>query len=506
MLQRVRRYLGLGARDQQPLNLPAESQPRPIEGENLLLVSDLHLGEACKEHSRIEYLKRGSDLDRHFCGFLEYHARERRDGRPWRLVLGGDLFDFLQITIVPEGASEEAQRFGLGTREDESAWKLERLMERHHRVFVYLADFIGAGNRVEVIQGNHDEELFWPKVREKLVRGLVDLYFGGEAHGGDDPVAFAERIHFNSWFYYQPGLLYAEHGHRFDEYCATPPQLCPLRPQDEEQLAEPLAALAIRYFANLERGFKTHDKEHWGIRDYVRYYRSRGRGAALDVVRRYLGLIARSISYHLEHGRFESERARGEHERRVAEIVADGVLDRPTVEALDQLGASPVTSSRFGLYTMLGLAEWTGGLAIIFAFVLTLLTSWGLVADVLVLGAAAAAAVGWSRYARGRFPTDIRRKLDQKARRISELLGVPVVAMGHCHAPARRRMAHDHRAFYVNTGSFLATERPRHGPGEPCRCTTTFVVLPHAGRYDRPRPETQRWCTVAEVPVPFDPG
>ena len=97
------------------------------------------------------------------------------------------------------------------------------------------------------------------------------------------------------------------------------------------------------------------------------------------------------------------------------------------------------------------------------------------------------------------------RKLDEKAETISKLLEVPVVAMGHCHRPKRRRMRHNHRHFYVNTGNFIAPEGPpRHRPDEPCVCPTTYVEL-HMPDIKTASPTLQRWCCVVDAPAPFEP-
>ncbi|MCB9544175.1 MAG: hypothetical protein H6703_17230 [Myxococcales bacterium] len=502
-MSRVRRLLGL-ARRRRPVELPADDEPRPIEGENLLIISDLHLGEACKEHSRIEYLKRAGELDAHICGFLDHFARHRAGDRPWRLLLGGDLLDFLQVTMTPPGTEGETALYGLGTREDESVWKLRRLMERHRDFFVFLADFVGAGHRLEIVQGNHDEELFWPAVRDTLVQGLVDLYFGDERHA-QTPEAFAARIHFNPWFYYQPGLIYFEHGHRFDDYCATPPQLCPLKPQAEDELTHPLSYLAIRYFANRQPGFQTHDKEHWGVREYYGYFRTLGLTRALRSLTLYRDLLARVLAYHLEHGRFQSEEAHAAHRRRLAELAGRDGLDAATLDRLEALGAQSIMGRPLGLFTMMGMGEWSTALAILIALTIALLTDWPYRLDLALPLAVAAIGVVAVRALRRRYPRDIKAKLDRAAGAIGALLGVPVVAMGHSHRPVRRRMAHDHRAFYLNTGSFLAHDHAAHAPDEPCVCPTTFVVIEHPGPYRRPIPVLQRWCTVAERAEPFTP-
>jgi UDP-2,3-diacylglucosamine pyrophosphatase LpxH len=468
-----------------------------------LLVSDLHLGEACKEHSRIEYLKRGAEFDTHFCAFLDHFRRNPIDGRPWRLVLGGDLIDFLQVTITPPGASAEARRYGLGTQAEQSVWKFDRVVERHRRVFVFLADFVGAGNRLEIIQGNHDVELFWPEVRQHLIDALVHLYFGEESSADEQPEDFRARVRFNPWFFYEPNLLYVEHGHRFDEFCTTPPQLCPLCPGQEDELIEPLSGLAIRYFANLERGFRTHDKEHWGVREYYSYYRAQGVGKLLEVGHRYVAMVVRMVRYHLQHGRSPSAQAEAEHQRQLEAIAADGSLPMSTLQTLQAWGAPSAMSLPFELYTLLGLAEWSAALALGLMALLVWAVSWPNPVEYGLLGATAIAGFVWTRLARARLSMDIRGKLERHATRISALLKVPVVAFGHSHAPRKQRMAHDHKAFYINTGCFLPPDTPAHTADEPCRCTATFVTLPVPGPYERATPTLQRWCCVDDAPAPL---
>src|SRR5262245_65628937 len=84
---------------------------------NILVVSDLHFGEE---------LLPGASLDRRravelgasaFREFLRYHTVRRRDGRPWRLVIAGDLFDFMSVVISgtsePPAKTADERRFGL---------------------------------------------------------------------------------------------------------------------------------------------------------------------------------------------------------------------------------------------------------------------------------------------------------------------------------------------------------------------------------------------------------
>ncbi|MEM7115682.1 MAG: hypothetical protein AAF614_24790 [Chloroflexota bacterium] len=66
---------------------------------NLLIVSDLHLSEG-----RLPIEGKYSPLedffsDQAFADFLAYY--QKQGGPPWKLVINGDTFDFLQVTAVP---------------------------------------------------------------------------------------------------------------------------------------------------------------------------------------------------------------------------------------------------------------------------------------------------------------------------------------------------------------------------------------------------------------------
>ena len=78
---------------------------------NLLIVSDLHLGEGLREATdgsiprrdagadgRDQYLER---LEREFSAFLIHYTIERIQGRPWRLIINGDMVDFMSIILLP---------------------------------------------------------------------------------------------------------------------------------------------------------------------------------------------------------------------------------------------------------------------------------------------------------------------------------------------------------------------------------------------------------------------
>ncbi|MFW6113908.1 MAG: metallophosphoesterase, partial [Actinomycetota bacterium] len=150
------------------------------------IISDLHLGAG-------DYLD-DFNQDASFEFFLESIARRRSS----ELIINGDFIDFVAVTLE-EDTNRPFSR--LGCTEDESLRKLERVLEAHPRVIASMREFIDRGHRVVLIPGNHDIDLFWPKVRDRLLEEL------GEP-GSDN-------FHFESSGVYRKGGLHVEHGNQY---------------------------------------------------------------------------------------------------------------------------------------------------------------------------------------------------------------------------------------------------------------------------------------------------
>src|SRR5207247_1616473 len=89
---------------------------------NILVISDLHLGESIKPNATsVSYLRQLARLDRELTAFLAHYRDHRIDGRPWRLVVNGDMVDFMSVHILPQAeASAEERQYGLGYGEAQS--------------------------------------------------------------------------------------------------------------------------------------------------------------------------------------------------------------------------------------------------------------------------------------------------------------------------------------------------------------------------------------------------
>ena len=249
---------------------------------NILVISDLHLGEDLRPTTAsVSYLRRLAKLERELVAFLDHYTGVRADGRPWRLVVNGDMVDFMSIQIMPEAdapipASDEERRFGLAHGERQSQHKLERVIERHPAVFDALGRFVAAGNELVVVVGNHDVEFHYPGVQQRFVDAL--------ARRG----AAAERIRFCAWFYYEEQVVYAEHGHQYDEFCSFDYQLHPVA--NDGGVALSVAHAGVRYFANVVPQMDLHCAEGWGFFDWVRWGRAQGARSIARIVL-FLSLI-----------------------------------------------------------------------------------------------------------------------------------------------------------------------------------------------------------------------
>jgi len=79
------------------------------------------------------------------------------------LVINGDFFDFLNVPYLGE--------FEEGITEEIALTKCEAILAGHPRVMAGLRKFASkSGKRITYLIGNHDAELFFEKVRERITR------------------------------------------------------------------------------------------------------------------------------------------------------------------------------------------------------------------------------------------------------------------------------------------------------------------------------------------------
>jgi hypothetical protein len=236
---------------------------------NLLAISDLHLGCDLKRGAKAV---RPATFDVQLAEFLDFHAANQRGGKPWRLLLNGDIVDFVAITVTPGPeatfeVSEDERQFGLAAEEAKCVWKLRKVFERHPLVFDALARFLKKGNFLHIIRGNHDAEFHWPAVQAALKAHLADR---ANLVGSFARRRFERRIEFHPWFYLEPGFFYAEHGNAHDHYSLQTDFFDEAGVQAKREIDLPLSSKVLRYFANRYTEQTDLDEcDTWGVLEYL---------------------------------------------------------------------------------------------------------------------------------------------------------------------------------------------------------------------------------------------
>jgi UDP-2,3-diacylglucosamine pyrophosphatase LpxH len=229
----------------------------------LLILSDLHLSEGWDPDTGLLDRREDFFFDTTFERFLSKQAQlAEKAGCRFRLIFAGDLIDFQQVMSKPgekDGkyrsghrwsqcfsfGKDEKQRhqcLGLSTSPDHTAWKLERIITGHKVFFRALADFLARGHELVILPGNHDIEWIIPQVQETFIRIVGSLTPGGPTQ------SIPETIEFKPWFYYEPDLIYVEHGNQYDHLDSFDYLLCPFLPDGLIDLTA--GCFFVRYLFN----------------------------------------------------------------------------------------------------------------------------------------------------------------------------------------------------------------------------------------------------------------
>ncbi|HUJ26872.1 MAG TPA: metallophosphoesterase [Myxococcales bacterium] len=393
---------------------------------NLLAISDLHLGCDLRPGARFD---KPRPADPYLISFLDWHAANRRDGKPWRLILDGDIVDFVAITLVPAEApfeiSAEERRIGLVPTEPKCVWKLRRTAERHREVFDALARFVQKGNSVHIIRGNHDSEWRWPAVQEELRRVLAE-------RGARRP---DRLVHFHDWFYLEPGFFYAEHGHAHDPYSV---QSEFFEEQRGEEIQLPLSSKVLRYFANryTEQVELPDDVDAWGLREYIDWVLRAGN--PLRVAADYFVMVFRVI-YPIFRQALKFTRAtRPPKATQIHQLRS--IASRPAEQSLfDSMQLFYLDRMLLALLCLV--CAWSTSAA--------LEGFWAKGAALTGVGIAFAAVnalLGRSRR------TDAHPMLQEAARRVAQVLDVKYIVMGHSHRALEQGVGNGTR--YFNLGAW----------------------------------------------------
>lgn len=457
--------------------------PEPRDA-NLLVVSDLHFGEELlpgAANERCEAVALGAEA---FCAFLRYQAVRRLGGRPWRLVVAGDLFDFMSVVIpgTPEfpARSADERRHGLGRGRRAGIARVNVILEHHKPLLQALAGFAAAGHQIDIIVGNHDVELLEPEVAAEVHRHL-------KLAGADDKAA--ARVKIVPWFVYIPGVAWIEHGHVYDEGCSFEFNLAPCDVESGRLIFNADYA-AVRYLGMASPDIDPHGIEEWSFGGYLRYAVAQGWRPFLRLITAYVRFMWSLMVANLLHRSVKRRSARRRlHRERVEAVARDSGISVETARAIDRLARAPLTVSWRRLGRLLVLDKWgmVFGTALV-GIILLLMTPWWvcLVGLIACITATVIAQIRLGKH-------HVTSQLPMRAvpRRLRELVDAPVVVFGHTHDPRWQPIKGG--GLYVNCGTWLPALRPGLR-----RSFTHVLVQPRAN--GKPLVELRQWRDGASKP------
>lgn len=439
---------------------------------NLLVLSDVHLGSDLVQHCRPGAPLRtaaSSRRDRDLAAFLDWYRERPQHGRPWRLVIAGDLVDFVGMSVsghtgeVLTEPNQDEQSHGLGSAVDHTLAKLRRVAEHHREVFAALGRFVAAGNSLVVVRGNHDVDFHWEPVQDEFRRILAE-------HGATR----AGSVELADWFYYEEGVVYVEHGHQYDDYCSYEHVLFPVVPSDPRRSARSLSDILLRYVVRPTRGMSESGHDKMSALDYLRFGARLGARGILALGRRFLLAVAMLLGVWREHMSDATHWVRTEHERKMALLAEARQISLVKLQALASLQRPPITKSVVRILAGVMLDRVAVAVAATISLIWVLVARWTPALGVAVaVGLVALVAVAWLwRRARGNI--DASALLRERAARVGSVFPAAFVVMGHTHLPELRQTSP--ATSYVNVGAW-AEEELEEGERTALPATRTHLVV-----------------------------
>jgi UDP-2,3-diacylglucosamine pyrophosphatase LpxH len=185
-------------------SLPAVEQPAAFDSLSpvVVVISDLHVGSG-----QLDDFDTAIELE-----FVAFIRDLLSRAEPIELVINGDFLEFVQAEPWRDTTLRGATPAGelLCFTQTQSLRKLNNILASHPNVFRALGWFLAKpANRLVIMPGNHDVDLFWGDVRTELRATLNDF---ARAEVGDRLVYHLSRV-------YRPDVMptiWIEHGHQLD--------------------------------------------------------------------------------------------------------------------------------------------------------------------------------------------------------------------------------------------------------------------------------------------------
>ncbi len=525
---------------------------------NFLFLSDLHLSEG--RHPQTGQIHRNEDFfhDLAFAQFVAHHVQLSRNAsaaefyqKPWKLVINGDIFDFLQVVSLPpdkdgvitldvvdeqgnpirvqKKLSENEKLYGMGTTSAEIIWKLERVAAGHPLFFQALGWFVAhPGNELILMKGNHDIEIVWPAVQKRMAQLFAEAYktwrqqaaLGGvETPLTDDEglpealtaVHVESSLRFPQSYLYEEGIFYTEHGCQYDPANVFSNFVDPRLPQMPDHIELPEGSLFVRYFFNLVEQLHPFADNMKPISRYI-FWLIRNAPSSLfiflfDLLPKYLRALGKVKAKTRNHPHENQQTAVNEFEQFLFDIQA--------VSLREMRQGSKTTTRRM-----------IGSVVLILLSVVAALAGVRLLAlgSYLWMAAAFAAVVimlFWSSYLFQSLDKLLGEPFLYKAAvkicdylnqgKLDTMSTVPYFIFGHDHAAGVRAMRTKNqpgfRQWYVNTGAWVPIFNDNERLLRDDEQLTFLRIVPSRltsdGRFvNQDTPELLQWSEEANAPRP----
>ncbi|MGD1994660.1 MAG: hypothetical protein PVI59_15810 [Anaerolineae bacterium] len=193
--------------------------------------------------------------------YADHHPDAALEGSDWTVQApGGNRSTAFLAQVTPNMSAppdpierpaidpDFERRYGFIPTPEKSADKATSIYQGHPIFFRALAWFVGRGHRLVFVRGNHDLELYWPQVQDRLRSHIAAEYRAAFDCAPEDPLPpdFQERIDFRpGWFHYRRGVFYAEHGKQYEPLDSCPNPIRPVMPGDPWVLSPPVGSLGV---------------------------------------------------------------------------------------------------------------------------------------------------------------------------------------------------------------------------------------------------------------------
>ena len=437
---------------------------------NLLILSDLHMGEQEPGESRARVQQRADILATHLGNFLEYYREYRENHTPWRLVIAGDMIDFMRIHVPKDHTPtiKESQTES-SPNSIPAMWKLpphnlkgtlhklEQLFTLHQKTFYRLARFLLAGNDLVLLTGNHDAELDWPEVQEMF---LQHLYLMAQR---DQPSVEREtlraRLLFRPRFYYESERIYIEHGHYYDGFCNISESGDTENNQDR-RLNSFSHVLNYTQF-NKPKAFENlplHNIDQWSALDILGWYAKRPFAQKLQLFYEFFAMSLRLVMMAWSSSfRRLLQTPQASRKQSMARWASQHNLPVEAIEPLHQFVTPPIHTQLFNTIQALYLDRMFLMVVTSFSMTVFLVAPWSPEVKALLATVTTTVFVTLFQFLAHRRPVSKTiPMLFNASLKIAAYLKTPLIVMAHSHHFEQRELYNGQ--LYINLGAWTVPE------------------------------------------------